>query len=63
MRMEDLRCFNVYLVCLSEPSGPVRRDRAHIEDTLRLSAAEPSAEFTGEDATMSTSASPANTLA
>ncbi|XP_029706553.1 sarcalumenin-like isoform X5 [Takifugu rubripes] len=29
-----------------EAAGPVRRDRSHIEDTLRLSAAEPSAEFT-----------------
>lgn len=38
------------LIHQSEPAGPVRRDRSHIEDTLRLSAAEPSAEFSGEDA-------------
>uniref|UniRef100_A0A3B5AMB0 Sarcalumenin n=1 Tax=Stegastes partitus TaxID=144197 RepID=A0A3B5AMB0_9TELE len=31
----------------TEASGPTPRDRSHIDDTLRLAAAEPSAEFTG----------------
>lgn len=30
-------------------AGPAVRDRSHIEDTLRLPTAEPSAEFLGEE--------------
>lgn len=32
-----------------QEEGPAPRDRSHIEDTLRLTTAEPSAEISGEE--------------